>query len=107
MRWAWRRLGGLGGPVALRIVPALAGIALIPLVAALARRVAGDAAALWAALFTALVPAAVLLSDFARMYSLAAAFTVAAGLLLVARHREARPRSLDRIPGSCRRGGLE
>lgn len=74
--------GGPGGPVALRLVPGLAGIALIPLIAALARRVAGDAAALWAAVFAALAPTTVMLSDFARMYNLAAAFTVAAALLL-------------------------
>jgi len=75
-------LGGPGGPVALRLVPALAGIALIPLTAALARRVAGDAAGLWAAVFAAFAPTTVMLSDFARMYSPAATFTVAAALLL-------------------------
>jgi hypothetical protein len=74
--------GGPGGPVALRLVPVLAGIALIPLIAALARRVAGDTAALWAALFAALAPTTVVLSDFARMYSPAATLTVAAALLL-------------------------
>ena len=39
------------GPAAMRIVPALAGIALIPLLAALARRVSGDAAGLAQVLF--------------------------------------------------------
>jgi hypothetical protein len=60
--------GGLGGPVALRLVPSLAGIAAIPLLAALGRRVGGDAA--------------VMLSGFARMYGLAATLTVASALLL-------------------------
>jgi len=75
-------LGGPGGPVALRLVPALAGIALIPLVAELARRVAGDRAAVWAALFVAFCPATVVLSGFARMYGLAASLVVACTLLL-------------------------
>jgi len=74
--------GGPGGPVALRLVPVLAGIAAIPLLAALARRVGGDAAGLWAALFAALAPTTVMLSGFARMYGLAAALTVAGALLL-------------------------
>ncbi|HEY5487162.1 MAG TPA: glycosyltransferase family 39 protein [Candidatus Limnocylindrales bacterium] len=74
--------GGPGGPVALRLVPTLAGIALIPLLAALARRVAGDSAGVWAAVFAALAPTTVTLSGFARMYGLAAMFTVAATLLL-------------------------
>ena len=74
--------GGPGGPVALRMVPTLAGIAAIPLLAALARRAAGDAARIWAAVFAALVPTAVMLSGFARMYGLAATLTLAAALLL-------------------------
>lgn len=75
-------LGGPGGPVALRLVPAVSGIALIPLLAALARRMAGDRAALWTALFVAFCPATVLFSGFARMYGLGATLTVAATLLL-------------------------
>lgn len=74
--------GGPGGPVALRLIPVMAGIALIPLVAALARRVGGEPAGVWAAVFTALVPTAAMLSNFARMYGLAATLTVAATLLL-------------------------
>ena len=74
--------GGPGGPVTLRLVPALAGIAAIPLLAALARRVGGDAAGIWAAVFAAVVPTTVMLSGFARMYGLAATLTVAAALLL-------------------------
>jgi 4-amino-4-deoxy-L-arabinose transferase-like glycosyltransferase len=69
------------GPGALRIVPALAGIALIPLVAALGRRVAGDGAGLWAAAFVAVVPTTVLASENARMYSMAGTLVVAAILL--------------------------
>jgi 4-amino-4-deoxy-L-arabinose transferase-like glycosyltransferase len=75
-------LGGPGGPVALRLLPTVAGIALIPIVAALARRVAGDRAAVWAALFTAFAPATVQLSGFARMYGLGATLTAACALLL-------------------------
>jgi len=75
-------LGGPGGPVALRLVPAIAGIASIPFIAALARRVAGNRAGLWAAAFAAFAPTTAMLADFARMYSLAAAATLAAALLL-------------------------
>jgi 4-amino-4-deoxy-L-arabinose transferase-like glycosyltransferase len=71
-----------GGPAALRLVPALAGIALVPLLAALARRVRGDAAGLWAAAFAALLPTTLLASENARMYSLAGTLVVAATLLL-------------------------
>ena len=74
--------GGPGGPVALRLVPTLAGIALIPLLAGLARRVAGDSAGIWAAVFAAFAPTTVMLSGFARMYGLAAMLTVASALLL-------------------------
>jgi mannosyltransferase len=70
------------GPVALRLVSALAGIALIPLLAALARRVAGDAAGLWAAAFVAVLPTTLLASENARMYALAGTLVVAATLLL-------------------------
>jgi mannosyltransferase len=66
---------------ALRLVPALAGIALIPLLAALARRVAGDAAGLWAAAFAAVLPATLLVSLNARMYAPAGTLVVAAALL--------------------------
>lgn len=69
-------------PAAVRIVSALAGIALIPLVAALARRIAGDASALWAAAIVAVLPTTVMLSGFARMYGLAGTLAVAAALLL-------------------------
>ena len=71
-----------GGPAALRLVPALAGIALIPLLATLARRVAGDRAGLWAAAFVAVLPTTLLASENARMYSMAGALVVAAIMLL-------------------------
>ena len=75
-------LGGPGGPVALRLLPSLAGIALIPLLAALARRIGGDSAGMWTAIFAAFVPTTVLLSGFVRMYGLAATLSVAAALLM-------------------------
>lgn len=74
------RLGS--SPWNLRLVPIAAGIALIPLVAALGRRVAGDAAGLWTGAFVAAVPAALLASTNARMYGLAGMLVVAAILLL-------------------------
>jgi mannosyltransferase len=80
LEWLVAQLAG--GPAPLRLVPALAGIALVPLLAALARRVAGDAAGLWAAAFVAVLPATLMASENARMYSLAGALVVAATLLL-------------------------
>lgn len=80
LEWLVAQLAG--GPAPLRLVPALAGIALIPLLAALARRAAGDAAGLWAAAFAAVLPATLMASENARMYSLAGALVVAATLLL-------------------------
>jgi hypothetical protein len=80
LEWLVAQLAG--GPAPLRLVPALAGIALIPLLAALARRVAGDTAGLWAAAFVAILPATLMASENARMYSLAGALVVAATLLL-------------------------
>jgi uncharacterized membrane protein len=74
--------GGPGGPVALRLVPTLAGIAAIPLLAALGRRVGGDRAGIWTAVFAAFVPTAVMLSGFVRMYGAASTLTVAAALLM-------------------------
>ncbi|HEX7490397.1 MAG TPA: glycosyltransferase family 39 protein [Candidatus Limnocylindrales bacterium] len=86
--------GGPGGTVTLRLLPALAGIAMIPLMAALARRIGGDRAGIWAALFTALIPTTMWLSGFVRMYGLGATLTVAATLLLW--------RAVEK-PGSARR----
>ena len=75
-------VGGPGGPVALRLVPTLAGIAAIPLLASLARRVGGNGAGIWAAAFVTLLPTTVMLSGIVRMYGLASTLTVAAALLL-------------------------
>jgi hypothetical protein len=80
LEWLVAQLAG--GPAALRLVPVLAGIALIPLVAALARRVGGDAARLWAGAFVAFLPTTLLGSENARMYSMAGTLVVAATLLL-------------------------
>lgn len=74
---------GLGdAPWLLRVVPALAGIALIAIVAALGRRVAGDAAGLAAAALVATLPSTVLLSQDARMYGIAATLAGLSTLLL-------------------------
>ncbi|HUR05129.1 MAG TPA: glycosyltransferase family 39 protein [Nonomuraea sp.] len=81
-RFGFAPAGSDAFPLVLRLVPALAGIVLIPMVAALGRRVGGDSAGLWAAAVVALAPATVLLSGFARMYGPAAALTVAAAVLL-------------------------
>ena len=70
------------GPWNLRLVPIAAGIALIPLLAALARRVAGDGAGLWAAALAAFLPAALFTATNARMYGLAGTLVVAAALAL-------------------------
>jgi len=69
-------------PGALRAIPALAGIAAIPLGAALGRRVGGDRAGRWAAAACALSPALVLSSRDARMYALATTLVMAATLVL-------------------------
>jgi len=71
-----------GGPWNLRLVPIAAGIALIPLLAALGRRVGGEAAGLWTAAFVAMLPATLFSSTNARMYGPAAMLIVAAILLL-------------------------
>ncbi len=74
---------GLGsGPWNLRLIPIAAGIALIPLLAALGRRVGGDAAGLWTGAFVAILPAALFTAANARMYGLAGTLVVAATLLL-------------------------
>ena len=75
--------GGPGGPVALRLLPAIAGIALIPLLAALATRMAGPAAGAATAALVAFAPPTVWLSGFARMAGPAGTLAVAAALLLL------------------------
>ena len=69
-------------PWNLRLIPMAAGIVSIPLLAALGRRVAGDAGGLWTAAFVAALPAALFTSANARMYGLAGTLVVAAALLL-------------------------
>jgi len=59
-----------GDAAMLRLPAALAGTAAVPLVAALARRIGGDRAGMWAALASAVVPALVLPARDARMYAL-------------------------------------
>src|ERR1700736_3600519 len=56
---------------ALRLVPALAGAAAIPIIAALGRRVGGDRAGVISAVLAAVAPALVLSARDARMYALA------------------------------------
>jgi mannosyltransferase len=75
-------------PAALRVVPVLAGAATIPIVAALGRRVAGDAGGVWAAVVGAVAPALIVSSLDARMYMLATVLVLASLLCLV--------RALDR-----------
>ncbi len=69
-------------PAALRLVPAIAGAAGIPLVAALARRIGGDRAGVAGALLAAVAPALLLAARDARMYALATTLMLASTLLL-------------------------
>jgi hypothetical protein len=80
LEWLATRFGSV--PWNLRLVPLAAGVALIPLLAAVGRRVAGDRAGLWTAAFVAALPATLQSSTNARMYGLAGALMVAAALLL-------------------------
>ena len=70
------------GPWNLRLVPIAAGIALIPMLAALGRRLGGEAAGLWTAAFVAMLPATLFSSTNARMYGPAAMLIAVAILLL-------------------------
>ena len=78
--WFATRFGSV--PWNLRLLPLAAGVALIPLLAALSRRVAGDRAGLWTAAFVAALPATLQSSTNARMYGLTGALVVASMLLL-------------------------
>ncbi|MGI8847693.1 MAG: glycosyltransferase family 39 protein [Candidatus Dormibacteria bacterium] len=69
-------------PWALRLISAIAGTALIPIAAALARRAAGGRAGLWTAAVVALLPTTVVVSRDARMYALAGTLVCASLLLL-------------------------
>lgn len=75
-------------PAMLRLFPVLVGTAAIPLVAALGRRVAGDAGGVWAAVIGAVAPALLVSSLDARMYVLATTLVLASTLCLL--------RALDR-----------
>jgi 4-amino-4-deoxy-L-arabinose transferase-like glycosyltransferase len=68
---------------ALRLVPALAGAAAIPIIAALGRRIGGDRAGVMSAVLAAVAPALVLSARDARMYALATTVVLAATLLLL------------------------
>ena len=70
-------------PAALRILPVLAGVAAIPIIAALGRRVAGDAGGTWAAVIGAVAPALLVSSLDARMYMLATTLVLASTLCLL------------------------
>ena len=69
-------------PAVLRFVSVLAGTALVPLLAALGRRVGGERAGLWSAAVAAVLPTTVLASRDARMYALATTLAVLSLLLL-------------------------
>jgi len=75
-------------PAMLRLFPVLVGTATIPLVAALGRRVAGDAGGVWSAVIGAVAPALFVSSLDARMYMLATTLVLASTLCLL--------RALDR-----------
>lgn len=70
-------------PALLRLFPVLVGTAAIPLVAALGRRVAGDAGGVWAAVTGAVAPALFVSSLDARMYVLATTLVLASTLCLL------------------------
>ena len=69
-------------PAALRLLPVLAGAAAIPIIAALGRRVAGDAGGTWAAVIGAVAPALLVSSLDARMYMPATTLVLASTLCL-------------------------
>jgi 4-amino-4-deoxy-L-arabinose transferase-like glycosyltransferase len=70
-------------PAMLRLFPALVGTAAIPLMAALGRRVAGDAGGIWVAVIGAVAPALLVSSLDARMYMLATTLVLASTLCLL------------------------
>jgi 4-amino-4-deoxy-L-arabinose transferase-like glycosyltransferase len=70
-------------PAMLRLFPVLVGSAAIPIIAALGRRVAGDAGGTWAAVIGAVAPALMVSSLDARMYVLATTLVLASTLCLL------------------------
>jgi len=83
--WAWCVLAG-SSEVALRLPSVLAGIACVPLLAALAGRLYGVRTAAAAAWLLALSPYAILMSQEARSNMLLATLATAASLALLRRH---------------------
>ncbi len=86
LAWAWTRVFG-SSEFGLRSLSALAGIATIPVAWALARRLAGDRAALIAGLLLAVSPLMVWFSQEARAYALATLLATGT-LLCIAAHRQ-------------------
>jgi mannosyltransferase len=80
LAWLWAQAAGTG-EAGLRALPALLGVATIPVVWALARRLGGDRAALYAAALTAVNPMLVWFSQEARAYSLLALLAACSALL--------------------------
>jgi uncharacterized membrane protein len=70
------------GPGGLRLLSVGAGTASVPIVAALARRVAGDRGGIAGAVLVAVAPAFVLTARDARMYALATTLVLASTLLM-------------------------
>ncbi len=69
-------------PFSLRLVAALAGVAAVPVAAALGRRLGGDRSGIAAGAVVAAMPSLVLVSRDLRMYSLATTLLLVAALLL-------------------------
>jgi mannosyltransferase len=80
LAWLWSQLLGTG-EIALRSLPALLGIATIPVVWALGRRLGGDRAGIAAAALVAVNPMLVWFSQEARVYALLALLGALSALL--------------------------
>jgi len=80
LAWLAAQLAGTG-EAALRVLPALCGVATIAVVWAIARRLGGDRAALYAAALTAVNPMLVWFSQEARAYALLALLAACSALL--------------------------
>jgi 4-amino-4-deoxy-L-arabinose transferase-like glycosyltransferase len=70
-------------PAVLRLFPVLVGTAAIPLLAAIARRIAGDRGGVWSAAVGAVAPSLFVASLDARMYILATTLVLASTLCLL------------------------
>lgn len=82
LAWIWSRLFG-DSAFALRLLPALAGLATVAVIYVLALRVSGRRAAVYAGLLAACAPILVWFSQEARSYSLATLLACASLLALV------------------------